>query len=356
MVLARCILSGLRKLVNSEEAMAAPSTPTGLAINTAFSNANKISWNSAATATYYELHRSFDNIVYSNIYEGSDLSFSDVDLPPSTTVYYKVLAGNVDGESALSSAVSGATLAQSIKKIWIRPNNWIDYDENAYTSLGYSFAYGIYCSGKVLFNSGQVDADLNVDNILAVGEYLELPSSVGDHFRIFENAYGINIQYYDGSGWFTIWRVKDGGVSEGTWNTPASITVNTGGTPVGSVSDVQTLLDGNVYQLPEVASTPGFDVEFNFTGLNYFRSIATRIWYNGSSTHDVTFDVYNYNTASWDQFYLVLSGTNYNYRYIEIPDGTNYVDGSGNAKVRLYHNSAGNASHDIYIDYIALKG
>lgn len=141
-----------------------------------------------------------------------------------------------------------------------------------------------------------------------------------------------------------------------TFTSPNSITVNTGGTPVGAISDIQTLLDGNVYQLPEVAGTPGFDVEFVFTGITDVKGFAFRAYYAPlTSSHLVTFAAWNYDTSAWDQFMELPPSTGYNYRYIEIPNGNSpYFDGSGNAKIRFYHNSSGNAAHDLYVDFIAL--
>lgn len=338
--------------------MAAPSTPAGLSIDHIFSNGALVSWNSSAGATYYELWKSFDGVTYflAHNIPGTDI-FDGA--PFETTVYYKVLAGNIDGESVLSSVVSDTTLARLSKKAFLTPKLFRPFDANAYfaTSPSPGNNYGLFTDWKAWIGGDlQVDADISVDGSLTVGEYLYFPSEAGSHFRLYEDAYGINLQYYNGSSWITVWRIKDGGVQEGIWNVPASLTVNAGGTPVGTIAGVQGLNDASVYQLPEVAATPGFDVEFNFTGVNFFRAIAANFYYQGLSSHIVTLDLYNYNTTAWDSFILISSASTYSYRYIEIPDSTNYVDGSGNAKVRFYHSSAGNAAHNLYVDYLALKG
>jgi hypothetical protein len=39
---------------------------------------------------------------------------------------------------------------------------------------------------------------------------------------------------------------------------------------------------------------------------------------------------------------------------IPIPDDTNYID-SGAAKIKIYHSTTGNASHDVYVDYVAVS-
>lgn len=138
---------------------------------------------------------------------------------------------------------------------------------------------------------------------------------------------------------------------------PTSINVATGGTPVGSVTDVQTLNDGNVYQVPEVAATPGFDIEFNFTGVREIAGFVSMIRYTGSVTHDVTLRLHNYTTVN-DNNFLVIPHTAvlYAYRTVLIPDDTNYINSSGQAQLVLFHDSAGNPTHDVYVDYMALIG
>ncbi len=138
---------------------------------------------------------------------------------------------------------------------------------------------------------------------------------------------------------------------------PASVTVNAG-TPAGGVgvSQVQTPLDGNVYEVAEVAATPGFDIDFGFTSVLNFHTIVIRCRYDGADTHYVGIDIHNHNTANDDQFSIIHHTAGY-YEWYTISGitDTNYISG-GVVTVRLYHYSAGNASHDLFIDYVALIG
>ncbi len=138
------------------------------------------------------------------------------------------------------------------------------------------------------------------------------------------------------------------------FSTPESLTVNDGGTPVGDIDDITELLDGNEYHLPETTGVPGFDLLLNFVNISNIKGIAFRIYYEGSTSHQATFRLYNYETSTYDIFMQVSSSGGYSYRYIEIPDGSNYFDSAGNAIVQIYHDSSGNASHDLYVDYVAL--
>lgn len=140
---------------------------------------------------------------------------------------------------------------------------------------------------------------------------------------------------------------------ERTFTVPDSITVNDGGTPVGSVSDVQTFNDGNAYNLPETTGIPGFDVEFVFSGITSVKGIAANFYYAGLASHAVTLDIYNYDDAQWDKLIIVPDAADYSYRYIEFPSDSKYIN-SGAAKLRFYHSTSGNSSHDLYVDFIAI--
>lgn len=137
------------------------------------------------------------------------------------------------------------------------------------------------------------------------------------------------------------------------YKAPASITVNTGSL-TGTISDAQTLLDGNVVQVDEVTGTPGYDIEFGFTAVTDDpRFLVFRLHYDG--IHNFALDIYNYNSTVWDRFHTILGGvSDYVWLHIDIPDPADYIDGSDNANIRLYHIDAGNAAHIMYIDYVAL--
>lgn len=135
-----------------------------------------------------------------------------------------------------------------------------------------------------------------------------------------------------------------------------SVTVNTGDNVTGDVTDTQTLSDGNFLEVGEVGGVPGFDIEFDFINVESF----SRIWFHYKyvhtlPAHTVQIRFWNYNTASFDvvtSFANVYDGS---YQFLDfVVDDTDYIDGSGNAKVSIYHISSGNDGHEIEIDYIAL--
>lgn len=136
---------------------------------------------------------------------------------------------------------------------------------------------------------------------------------------------------------------------------PDSLTL-TAGVLTGDVTDVQTWQDGNVLQLAEVAATPGQDLEFNFTGVKSIRRVGLGMFYVGSATHYIEVQIWNVTKAAWEVLWTFSAALGTNLRYSNIPnnkDGRDYID-AGVAKLRLFHPLGGNASHDSFIDYVAL--
>ena len=73
-------------------------------------------------------------------------------------------------------------------------------------------------------------------------------------------------------------------------------------------------------------------------------------------THQVELQIYNNNTTTWDTIVQVPSSLGYNTRYVNfpLPSDKDYINASMQSLVRVYHVNGGNASHDIYIDFIAI--
>ena len=135
---------------------------------------------------------------------------------------------------------------------------------------------------------------------------------------------------------------------------PASIdAVTLIGTLTGTVSDVQSLNDGNVLIVNEVSGAPGILCDMEFSNVSTIRGIVFKGYYSGSASHWVEIQLYNYITTTWDIFMTFSDGNGMNYRYIEIPDGSPYIS-DGNSIMRAYHPSAGTPTHDLFIDYVAL--
>ncbi len=141
--------------------------------------------------------------------------------------------------------------------------------------------------------------------------------------------------------------------------TPATQTVTTGTLSSGTVTDVQTWGDGNTVNISEVTGTPGFDVRYTFTGVADFSHIGLSSYYVGSAIHWSEVQIYDDANATWRTLLTIPSSLGFDYRYTDFPDPTNiadYINGSDQVIIRFYHPTNGNASHDLYVDYVSITG
>jgi hypothetical protein len=125
------------------------------------------------------------------------------------------------------------------------------------------------------------------------------------------------------------------------------------GTSTDTVADLQTLLDGAEYHINEVAATPGINLEVAYSSVVVFNFVLVRAYYSGASTHAVRIQLYNYSSSDYDTINIINTGIDHQQVLSFVPAITNYIS-SGAATIRFYHAEAGNAAHDLYIDYAAL--
>lgn len=87
-----------------------PNNPDGLSINISTTSSLLLTFNSAPTAEQYNIYRSYSLLEdFTQIYSTSINEYTDKNLVPNTSYYYKVSALNCGGESSLSEAISATT-------------------------------------------------------------------------------------------------------------------------------------------------------------------------------------------------------------------------------------------------------
>jgi len=131
---------------------------------------------------------------------------------------------------------------------------------------------------------------------------------------------------------------------------PATLTV-TVGTPTGGIADIQHWQDGNQLAIAEAAATPGITATLAFSGVTSILRLFVMGYYVG--THYVVIEFWNYTDSAWDVFDTIEVGSESQVYDIPVFDDTDYIS-SGAAQIRLNHPSAGDNTHDLYIDYVAL--
>lgn len=151
------------------------------------------------------------------------------------------------------------------------------------------------------------------------------------------------------------------GISRIDWtkNTADSVTLSVGSTPSSLVADLQTAHDGNLYHIDEAGGVaPSITLIVDFVSVTAFNWVQVIAEYDGSATHSVCVELYNWNSAAWNVFDAAngveTALTNHSFF---VPDDTNYIGTGGNigeVRVRFNHPANGNGAHDFDIDVVAL--
>lgn len=125
--------------------------------------------------------------------------------------------------------------------------------------------------------------------------------------------------------------------------------------------------DSDLITINESAvNTPGFDIEFRFIDVISPESVHfENVGYDGSAGHDVEMLAWDYENTVWvdmrsdttDFPHTGTYGATTAYlRTFMFPSPTvDYVDASGNVKVRLTHTDAGTGTHDMIFDQVSLQ-
>ncbi|TMF32017.1 MAG: fibronectin type III domain-containing protein, partial [Chloroflexi bacterium] len=117
----------------------APAPPTGVNASAVDTSHITISWTASAGATSYKVQRSPDGSSgWAQVGTSSATSFTDSGLTPSTTYFYRVIAGNSIGDSA-PSTVASATTGTAVAYSQSPQGNWTDaYGADGYALLNWN--------------------------------------------------------------------------------------------------------------------------------------------------------------------------------------------------------------------------
>lgn len=121
----------------------------------------------------------------------------------------------------------------------------------------------------------------------------------------------------------------------------------------GSLSDMQTLMDGNEINYTEVAAAPGGNFEFQWDNLRGFQGLVLRAYYESTATHYWLVQVYDYANTAWRTVLDIRPAYDHEYHYMEFPSSDGLIE-DGTALVRIRHPSTGIITHDLFIDYLAI--
>lgn len=140
------------------------------------------------------------------------------------------------------------------------------------------------------------------------------------------------------------------------WYEVDGLTINVGSIAWGDLARTYTD-DGNKLGLNEVAAEPGFDYEFVFESIpGWVGDFRFKLngYYEGSVTHTVIAQAWNYTLSSWASLGTLLDRSSDQTYLFPTLTSTDYVD-SGQAKIRFLHATSGTVGHYLRVDQLIME-
>jgi len=138
--------------------------------------------------------------------------------------------------------------------------------------------------------------------------------------------------------------------------TASSISIIAGNLNDGDLSSTH-VVDGDWYNVSEVAEIPGLDVRFNFTNilgdpncgcLDVYHS------YTGHPQHDIQIHAWNFTSLSWYQIGTLIYNETAGWECSGLGNDAEHFFQNGSFWGRFYHIDQGHVPHEIQIDRINL--
>ena len=133
----------------------------------------------------------------------------------------------------------------------------------------------------------------------------------------------------------------------------ASETLDAGTIDSGSYADLDDI-GANYMSISEANGADPLTIRFGFTGVGAINQVAIRGYYQGSASHTIAVEIYNYTAAGYEILGYMPIRTDYAWYVYPLYNYTDYLD-SGATTVRLRHVENGVNTHDLFLDYVVLK-
>ncbi len=153
--------------------------------------------------------------------------------------------------------------------------------------------------------------------------------------------------------------------AKGATHFPAFINLSSATFDTFSTVERLFAADADLITINETTATPGFIVEFVFTNvISPLEVEFDNVGYDGTAGHEVEGQVWNDNLSQWDELRIGVKDfphtgsygvTTAHLRGYDIPEpNADYVNASGEVKIRVNHTSSGTAAHDMIFDKVFL--
>lgn len=130
----------------------------------------------------------------------------------------------------------------------------------------------------------------------------------------------------------------------------ATMTVTYGTLNQGTVADL-CAVGGTDVIVQEITGIHPFQIDFTFSAVKRISGLKFYGRYNGSPSHNVHIECYNYVSAVWDYVGEFSTTTNKQWFSYNLNLPNSYLSG-GIVQVRIVHQDSGTPTHQMIIDYI----
>lgn len=124
------------------------------------------------------------------------------------------------------------------------------------------------------------------------------------------------------------------------------------GTPLGHIEYLQ-VYDSITYNVTEASGAEGLDFRVNFTGVSDFNQFIVRYKSVASESHTMSFQIYDYDSSSWENYATFSNVPDFNVKEIGVYDADTHISG-GVVQVRFYQAENGNTNHIHYFDWVTI--
>lgn len=112
--------------------------------------------------------------------------------------------------------------------------------------------------------------------------------------------------------------------------------------------------DNQLFNITESAGPNPLTFLVNFSGVSSFDSVLLRERYTGTSGHLIFFELYDFSSDSWEEYYSISDQAGLVVEVIPVFDPDEHVS-SGNVSVMFYHLGTGVSTYKLLIDFIQLQ-
>jgi len=154
---------------------------------------------------------------------------------------------------------------------------------------------------------------------------------------------GTTFKWWNGSAW----------IARTLTSVVTAVNTTVGNVDAGNLASLQTL-DASTYDVSEVGGNPGFTIEMNMANVDAAGpdNIVIHGYYDGGHTN-VDVDIWDYNLGSWVTLgQMATSGGSVVEQSFAVTGSKSDKVQDGVVQTRINHDEMGNASHNIFLDYV----